>query len=64
MAAEYEVLIGLNLAKTDERLEPGDLTTAIPETDAKWMLEQGVIRKVEKSDDRSPTVKTKQKEGD
>lgn len=48
MPGKYEVLIGLNLAKTGRRVEPGE-TTDIPADEVEELLAAGVIRPVEKT---------------
>lgn len=45
---QYEVLIGLNLAKSERRVEPGEITSEIPEREVQELLEAGVIRKAGK----------------
>lgn len=46
--AQYRVLNGLNIP--GQRLEPGDVTDAIPAQSVGWLLEQGHIEPAEKED--------------
>lgn len=48
----YRILVGINYgvdAKT--RREPGDVVSDIPPRSVSWLLEQGVIEKVEEGED-------------
>lgn len=55
---QYEVLIGLNLAKSERRVEPGDTTSEIPAGEVEELLAAGVIREAGKQ------PATDEKEGD
>lgn len=43
--ATYRVIQGINYK--DRRVEPGDLVDDIPTRSVKWLVDQGIIEKVE-----------------
>lgn len=49
MSEVYRVLTGLNIE--DERHEPGDLVTDVPDESLDWLLDQGHIEPVEDEDE-------------
>ena len=54
--ANYRVLVGLDYA--GKRVEAGEIATDIPAKSAEWLLEQGAIEAIEKSDSKTREPKS------
>lgn len=59
---KYKVIVGVNYKVNgkNKRVEPGEMSTDIPEESVKWLVEQGVIEPVVTPATKAPVAPVKE----